>query len=308
MGRHAVADHRPTDCRERDEDRVCGVGGRGAGGEDHVRPVRPVQEAPERAFRGGGVVRNVREPDQRRAEPLDLGRQRGLEARPAGGGQGLLHDCRDPTCVVRTDVDDGSAPGSDRLASRQIGRRDEVRTRLDACHQRTRGHELPVEQREDAEPVDPVQSLEGSHPDAEGTRSHGVQVDPRLVRSANLEARTGDGAGQDDRGVILVNVAGLGNQERHWTRLACPWTQPVDIAGGQEIEVRRRQAPALRPALARNRQVAGEHRTGEQRRWLRQWRPRHDRDELHALSVARRATIACPYPRRARAASMARRV
>ena len=308
MGRRAMADDPPAEGRERDEDRVRGIRGRGAGGENHVRAVRPAQEAAERALGGRRVICDVGERDHRGAEPLDLGRERGLEARPAGRREGLIHDRGDAARRVRADIDDRPAGSGDRRAAENIGRGDQVRARLDARDERSRGHELPVEQREDAEPVDPVQLLQAHRTDADGTRTDGVQVDPRLVGSADLQARPGHGDRQADRRVVLVDVAVLGDQERDRACRARPRTEPADVACRKEIQVRHRQPPALRPALARDRQVAGDDRTDEPCRGLRQWRPRHDRDGPHVVSVARRATIEWPYPRRARAASIARRV
>ena len=78
-----------------------------------------------------------------------------------------------------------------------------------------------------------------------------MQVDPALHGAAAGQAAPGDRVGEPCRGFVLVHLAGLEDEERD--RLA-----KVGVAQLDEVVLG--HAPALRPALVTDLQVAGEDR------------------------------------------------
>ena len=94
------------------------------------------------------------------------------------------------------------------------GRRvDEVRGDLHARHEIALVDDLAVEGGEHFERIDPVDPLELGDPDVEHARERSEQVHPALGRSADRQARPGDGRGQAERRIVLVELAGLRHQD-----------------------------------------------------------------------------------------------
>ena len=135
------------------------------------------------------------------------------------------------------------------------------------------------------------------HPD--DTRVRGEEVDPRLGRAAGHEPLPCDRGRQADGGVVLVEIADVGNEERDGARRSVrvgdhPRSGAAHVAAGEQGDLGGGQPPALGPALARDHQVAGEHRAGEGLRGFRERLAGGDADDPHpararAVSIARRA-------------------
>ena len=84
---------------------------------------------------------------------------------------------------------------------------DEVRRDLDARDEVARRDDLAVEHGEDLERVDPVDPLQVGDADVQDARRLGEQVDPALGRPADGQAGPGDGGGEPEGGVVLVELA-----------------------------------------------------------------------------------------------------
>ena len=160
------------------------------------------------------------------------------------------------------DAGDGSAGPCDRLAPTDHRLRHELRGDLHARHEVAGPDDLAVVDGEHLERIDPVQTLERADPDPDDSSHRGVQVDPALGRSAQLEARTGHGGGQAQGGLVLVEIAGL-RDEHDERRLRARSRQRDRAFGGETREIVPGQAAALRPALTAHAQVARQHRPDE---------------------------------------------
>ena len=156
------------------------------------------------------------------------------------------------------------APSSTVAASTRCGRD------LHAGHEVALVDDLAIERGEHLERIDPVDPLELGDPDVEHARKRGQQVHPALGRSTDRQARTGDGRGQAQRGIVLVEFAGLGDEDGH--------RRPV-IGGREDVQVVGGQPPALRPAVIADRQVPREDGADQARRGTAAWR---DPFEPHA--------------------------
>ena len=129
-----------------------------------------------------------------------------------------------------------------------------MRRDLDAGDEIALLHDLPIEAGEDLERVDAVDPLEVRDVDVEDACVRREQVDPALHGAAAGQAAPADGIGEPCRGFVLVHLAGFEDEDRD--RLA-----KVGVAELDEIVLG--QAPALRPALVTDLQVAGEDRADE---------------------------------------------
>ena len=127
-----------------------------------------------------------------------------------------------------------------------------MRRDLDAGDEIALLHDLAIETGEDLEGVDAVDPLEVRDVDVEDARVRGEQVDPALRRAAAGQAAPADRVSKPRRRFVLVHLTGFEDQDRD--RLA-----KVGVAELGEIVLG--QAPALRPALVTDLQVAGEDRT-----------------------------------------------
>ena len=76
-----------------------------------------------------------------------------------------------------------------------------------------RRDDLAVERGEHLERVDPVDALELGDADVQDAGRLGDQVDPALDRAARGQARPGDRGRQPERGVVLVELARLGDED-----------------------------------------------------------------------------------------------
>ncbi len=171
------------------------------------------------------------------------------------------------------------------------GRVDEVRRHLHARHEIAAGDDLTVEPGEHLERVDPIQPLEIADPDIEDAVRLGDEVDPALSRAARDEPRPGDGCGQADGRLVLVEFACLRDEEAD---------RVAGIGAGEGGQVVGRQPATLRPAGPRDRQVTRKDRPDEARGHPT---PRGDAMDLHAAA----GTVGRPTYRPS-APSMARRV
>ena len=91
---------------------------------------------------------------------------------------------------------------------------DDVRRDLDARHEIALLDDLAVEDREDLERIEPVDPLQLGDEHRDDAVARGDQVEPALVRAADVEIRPGDGLCEADRGVVLVQLAGLRHRAR----------------------------------------------------------------------------------------------
>ena len=120
----------------------------------------------------------------------------------------LLDDDADPPRDERRDPHDRLAaePGDPR-AGVDDRRLDEVRRDLDARDEVAALDDLAVEDREHLERIEPVEPLELGDPDVDDAVGRGDQVEPALVRAADVEARPGDRLRQAERRLVLVELA-----------------------------------------------------------------------------------------------------
>src|SRR5262245_11240241 len=109
--------------------------------------------------------------------------------------------------------------------------------------------DLAVEHREDLERVEAVEPFELGDEDVDDARGRGDEVEPALVRAADVEVRAGDGASQPDRGVVLVKLSRLDDDDAD---------RRPGIGAGDGREVVGAQPATLRPAFPGDRQVARE--------------------------------------------------
>ena len=185
MGRDAAADDPAAERGDRHEAGVERVRAGGAGGQDQVERVRPADEAGHRGLDRVGVVLDVLDGHDLRAEALDLGPDARLEPLARGGPDRLLDDDPDPARHERRDPDERvAAEAGQPRAGIDRRRIDEVRRHLDARDEVAARDDLAVERGEDLERVDPVEPLEVGDPDVEDAVRLGDEVDPALGRTA----------------------------------------------------------------------------------------------------------------------------
>ena len=193
-----------------------------------------------------------------RAQAVDLGPDRGLEALARRAPDGLLHHHADPSRDQRRDPDDGLAPDPGdprgRLDDRGVH---DVRCDLHARYEVAAGHDLAVEDREHLERIEPVDALELRDEDVDDAVGGGHEVEAALVRAADVQVRAGDGTGQPQRRVVLVQLAGLDHEDRHGRS---------GLGGREGEEVLGAQPATLDPALPADLEVAGEDRPVQRRR------------------------------------------
>ena len=133
----------------------------------------------------------------------------------------------------------------------------EVRRDLDAGHEVALVHDLAIERGEDLEGIDPVDAFQFGDAHVEHTRNGRHEVHPALGRTPDGQARTGDSRGQAQGRVILVEFAGLGDDDADGR---------ARIRRREQMQVVRRESPALRPAFVAERQIAREDGTDQARR------------------------------------------
>ncbi len=126
---------------------------------------------------------------------------------------------------------------------------DDVGRDLDARHEVALLDDLAVEDREDLERVQSIDALELRDEHRDDAGRGGNEIETALVRPASVEIRAGDGLGQADRGVVLVQFPGLHDEHRHG-RAGIGRSQGQKVVGAEPA--------ALDPALTGDRQVAGE--------------------------------------------------
>ena len=180
----------------------------------------------------------------------------------------LLDDDADPARDEPGDPDEPIPPGSRRDPLGTVDRRarDHVRRDLDARDEVAGRDHLAVEHREHLERVDPIDAFDERRPDVDDAGGRGDQVHPAFGRSADDQARSGDGRGQPLGGLVLVDVAGLHDDQRDAGRVDRPRAALDPGAGsGQRGKVGGGEPTALRPALAVDHEVARQHRPGEVR-------------------------------------------
>ena len=133
----------------------------------------------------------------------------------AVAAHGLLDDDADPRARRTARPTRSGGCRSRRSAHALVDDRglDDVGRDLDARDEVAALDDLAVEDREHLERIEPVQPLELGDPDVDDARRRGDEVDPALVRAADVEARAGHGPREADRGVVLVELAGLGDED-----------------------------------------------------------------------------------------------
>ena len=125
---------------------------------------------------------------------------------------------------------------------------------LDAGHEIALLDDLAVEDREDLERIEPIDALELRHEHLDHAVGRGDEVEPALVRPADVEVGASDGLREADRRVVLVQLAGLRHQHRD---------RRSRIGRGERQQVIGREPATLDPALAADRQVAGQDPVNE---------------------------------------------
>ncbi len=125
---------------------------------------------------------------------------------------------------------------------------------LDRGHEIARLHDLPVEHREDLERIEPVEPLELGDLDVDHARGRGDEVEAALVGPTHVEVRARNGLREADGGLVLVQLAGLGHDDRD---------RRSQVRGGQGEQVIRAETAALAPAAPADGQVTGQHASGE---------------------------------------------
>ena len=198
------------------------------------------------------VVLDVVDGDDRRAEPLDLGPDAGLEPLARGRAHGLLDDDPDPRRDERRDPDDRvrcrSRSGARRSST--IARLDDVRRDLDARDEVAALDDLAVEDREHLERVEPVEPLELGDPDVDD-----AVAPPR-------RGRPGSGSGRGRRGPARRPLGRAAGRRR--PRGARRARRSRTVTGGPAsaaASASRSSAVSRRPFAQRlpaDRQVAGE--------------------------------------------------
>jgi hypothetical protein len=263
VGRHPAPDDAATERGDRHEARVKRVRARGAGRQHQLERVRPADEAFERALDGIGIVLDVLDRLDRRAQALDLGVYAGLEPRARGRPDRLLDDDPDPARDERRDPHQRTAAEVGQPRPGVDGRGvDDVRRDLDARHEVTGVDDLAIEDREHLERVDAVEPLEIPDPDVDHAGGGGQQVDAALRRPALGQPGAGHRSGQPEPGLVLVELAWLGDDDTD--RFA--W-----IGGREGRQVVGGQAPALLPARPGDDEVARQDRAREPGRRAPPW-------------------------------------
>ena len=205
--------------------------------------------------------------------PFDLGSNARFEPLSCRGPDGLLDDDPDPARHERRDPHEGVAAEAGQPGARIDRRRvDEVRRHLDARDEIAAGDDLPVEPGEHLERVDAVEPFEIADPNVEDTIRLGDEVDATLGRPPRDEPRAGDGRGEADGRLVLVQFACLRNEEAD---------RVAGIGAGERRQVLGREPPTLRPASPRHRQVTRQDRPDEARGYPT---PRGDAMDLHAAA------------------------
>ena len=128
---------------------------------------------------------------------------------------------------------------------------------LDASDEIAASDDLAVEGGEDLERVDPVDPLELGDPDVEDAGRVGDQVDPALGRAADRQSGARHGRGEAEGRVILVQLAGLGDEDGD---------RVARVGGGQGGQVIGAEPAPLRPARTRDGQVARQDGADQARR------------------------------------------
>ena len=216
-----------------------------AGGQDQVDRVGPPDEAGHRGLDRLGVVLDVVDGDDLRAETLDLGPDAGLELVARRRADRLLDDDPDPARDERRDPDDRVAAEAGQPRARR--RRSAASTRCGATL--TLATRSPVST---TWPSNAVKTSSGSIrlsrsssaiADVEDAGRLGEQVDPALGRAADRSARDRrrprrDGARRRPRGARRAPAR---------ARV----TGSPGSAAASAARSSARQPPALRPALRR---------------------------------------------------------
>ena len=261
MRRHASPDHPPAERLDRDEERVLGVGRGGARGQHEVGRLGAPGEAPDRRLDRVGIVLDVDDVEDLRPETLDLGPHRRLEPLLRRRPDRLLHDDADAPRDERRDRHDRLAaePGDPRTGLDHAGI-DEVRRDLDARDEVAALDDLTVEDREHLERVEPVDPFELGDPHGDDAIDRRDQVEPALVRAADVEPGPGDRLGQPQRGLVLVQLVaarrparvtgGPGSSAASASRSSSDSRRPFDQRFPPTVRSRVRIAPASRPGRA----------------------------------------------------------
>ena len=171
---------------------------------------------------------------------------------------GFLDEDADATRPEPGDAHQRTAGPGDGLAPTDRGLRDELGRHLHAGHEVAGPDDLAVVDREHLQGIDPVQALQRRDPDAHDAVDGREQVDPALGRSADLETGTGDGGRETEARLVLVEIARLRDEHDERRFGALPRYRDRALRS-QALEVVRRQAAALLPALTADAQVARQH-------------------------------------------------
>ena len=92
---------------------------------------------------------------------------------------------------------------------------DDVRRDLDARHEVALLDDLAVEDREHLERIEPIDAIQLGDEHRDDAVGRGDEVEPALVRTADVQIRAGDGLREPDRRVILVQLARLDDEHGH---------------------------------------------------------------------------------------------
>ena len=126
---------------------------------------------------------------------------------------------------------------------------DDVRGHLHAGHQVARLHGLTIEDREQLQRIEAVQPLELGNLDVDHPGNRRDEVEAALVRSAHVQVGAGHRLREADRGVILVELARLRDDDGH---------RRSGVGRGEGKQVLSGESSALAPAPPGDGQVAGE--------------------------------------------------
>ena len=222
-----------------------------------ARPPAPRAPA-DAAVDGIVLVGHVVDPDDRRAEALDLVPDARLEPCPVRRPERLLDDDRDPHRAERRDPDERPARRRRTTAS--------PASTTDAAT--TCGATLTLATRSPAATIEPSSRVKTSSGSIRFTRSSSAA---RTWRTPSCSARRstrlwtgprpdepgpGDGVGEPQRGIVLVQIALVEDDDRDRP-------DPERRIRGHGVEIGRGQPPALRPAAAADDEVARQDGPGE---------------------------------------------
>ncbi len=129
-----------------------------------------------------------------------------------------------------------------------------MRRDLDARDEIALLDDLTVVDGEHLERVEPVDPLELGDPDRDDTGCSGDQVEATLVGPAHVEPLARDDLGEAQRCLVLMQFIPGRDQHRHGG---------ARLLSGELEQVLRREPSTFRPALAADREVAGQDRAGE---------------------------------------------